>query len=140
MERGELGIENRYATLFVFEELIAHLERPRVEALYRKAGRWKQALDCWNFNQSVCDYIYALMSRYDVPVDVVTWRPQEFADVLHNKLWERRVPVRTTMTADYRSLSPWVATDPDVSVVYDPDPNHRFGYGFKAREFSLERF
>jgi len=138
MERGQLGIENRVSTVFIFENLIGHLQRPKTEFVYLKTRQWKQAVSCWVFDQHVCDYIYGLISRYDVPVDVVTWHGTEFAEALHTKLWDHRVPVRNTNSADYSSLSPWVATDTTISTVYDPDPNHRFGYGYKARDFSLE--
>jgi hypothetical protein len=30
--------------------------------------------------------------------------------------------------------------DPEVTTVYDADPHHRFGYGYKAREFNIGRF
>lgn len=140
MERGELGAPNRPSTVFVFEDLIAHLERPRVESIHLRLHQWNQALRCWTFDQKVCDYMYALMSRFDVPVDVFTWHSSEFAVAIHDALWERNVPVRYTTSGEYRALSPWVATDENIALVYDADPAHRFGYGFKAREFSLERF
>lgn len=135
MIRGKLGIEEQTATIFVFEELLAHLERSLPEKYAVRLGRWERALSYWVFDQRVCDYVHTLVSRYQVPVDILTWRPSPFAAVLHDRLWEMDVQVRETRSASYRAVSPWIATDPTVGVVYDADPNHRFGYGFKAREF-----
>ena len=89
--------------------------------------------------QAVCDRMHWLLSR-DVPVDVVTWRPHGFSEALRDLLWEHNVPVRDVKSGSYANLSPWVATDPYTSTVYDPDPDHRYGYGFKARDFFSERF
>lgn len=136
MIRGKLGVEDTKATLFVFEGLIATVTHPRWEAFCRRTARWDKALTYWRFDTQVCDYMHDLMSRWNAVVEVLTWREPPFAELLYNRLWELDVPVRDVRSAVYRHASPWLATDPRVSVVYDADPDHRFGYGFKAREFS----
>ena len=42
--------------------------------------------------------------------------------------------MRDVYAGEYKDISPNLATDPGVSTVYDPDPHHRFGYGYKARK------
>jgi len=140
MERGQLGVDDRPATVFIFENLVAVCARERVERAQLRLHRWTQALDLWDFDLAVCDYIYRLIDRFNLPVDVITWRPPGFAAVLHDRLWEMDVSVRDTRSGEYRLLSQRIATDPTISTVYDADPTHRFGYGYKAREFSIGRY
>jgi len=140
MERGQLGVDDRPATVFVFDGLIAVCEQPRLERWHLRLRHWDQALQAWTFDYRVCDYIYNLIGRYNLPIDVVTWRPSGFAAALHDRLWEMDVPVRETKSAVYRSLSQRIATDPMVSIVYDADESHRYAYGYKRREFSIGRY
>jgi hypothetical protein len=131
MERGQLGIEDQSVTAFVFEGLIAH----------PPSGRFRRKNDVtqWTFDIQVCDYIHDLITRRGVAVEVITWRTSGFAEAVHDQLWLMDVPVRQTRSGSYALLSHRIATDPTVSLVYDADPHHRFGYGFKAREFSIGR-
>jgi hypothetical protein len=140
MERGELGVAYKPVTVFVFEGLIAQLKSPKTERLNLRAHRWDAALYNWAFDQQVLDYINAALQRFEAIVDVFTWHPPEFAQRLHDYLWQVDVPVRETKSTRYDVMSIRVATDPEVSIVYDPDPAHRWGYGFKAREFDPRRF
>ena len=136
MLRGQLGRAERDKVLFVFEGLVGTLpERSRQEARCIRRKRWEWALDYWSFDYQVLDYINRTMQYHDV--EVVTWKPAGFAAVLHDRLWAAEVFVDATKSASYRSLSQRTATDTRVSLVYDPDPTHRWGYGFKAREFSI---
>lgn len=135
MERGQLGIDNHQSTVFVFDGLIGNLLRPRTHRALINMRQWEYALDLWEFDIKVCDYISALMSRYGLSVDVLTWQPQGFANALQDKLWKMRVPVQEVRSSTYRIESPHAATDDSISVVFDGDLTHRMGYGYKAREF-----
>jgi hypothetical protein len=140
VERGSIDPANEIsATVFVFEGLIAELGHPRAYWLARKLGRWERSLDAWDFDYQVLDYLDALINRYHIPVQVITWQPTSFAHVLHDRLYDLGAYVRSTTSTRYSSASPRIAVDPTVAVVYDVDPDHRFGYGFKARDFILER-
>jgi hypothetical protein len=137
MERGRLGVDERPSTVFVFEGLIGKLTRPITERTSLRLHQWGVALDQWQIDYRVCDYMKALASRHQVPIEVLTWHPEGFATVLHDRLWALDVPVRETKASVYEYASQWIATDPNVNTVYDVD--HRFGYGFKAREFDIGR-
>lgn len=139
MERGQLGIENQTSVVFVFEGLIAKISQPRLERLAIRAHQWESALALWEFDVQVCDYITTLVVKHEVPVDVITWHAKGFAEALHDRLWALDVPVRSTRERSYAAYSHRAATDNFINLVYDPDPAHRFGYGFKAREFSTGR-
>lgn len=144
MERGELAVGgSRPTTVFVFEGLIAHFSRSRLARLERTALRlhkWEIALDFWAFDQQVCDYMHRLIYAFELPVEVITWHPFGFDDVLHDRLWAMDVPVQSTTSGEYSSLSPRLAVNQEIGLVYDADPSHRFGYGFKCREFSVGRY
>lgn len=140
MERGKLGITDRPAIAFVFEGLIATLENCRREQIALKAHKWDIALDLWVFDLQVRSYIQTLIERYEVPVEVLTWRPIGFAEALHDRLWYYKVQVRSVRSTTYQIASQELATDSLVRMVYDADPAHRFGYGFKAREFNVGQF
>jgi hypothetical protein len=140
MERGQLGIENRPATVFVFDNLIAKLDHPQAEKFALRLHRWDLAVDAWTFQIPVCNYIEALIWRFKTPVEVITWRPQGFARALSDRLWERGLSVREVQSGDYVYFSPRFATDAEVTCVFDPDPAHLWGYGFKARPFDIGRF
>lgn len=136
---GNLGIERRSVTIFVFEELIAHLERPSFEKWALKGHKWAVALDCWEFDTDVCNWMYELMHRHNAVLDVMTWHPQGFADLVHERLWDIDIPVLSAKSAVFESVSPRLAIDDEVICVFDADPDHRFSYGFKSRELQLGR-
>lgn len=141
MELGQLGVpEPGPSVVFVFEGLIATLEQKRLEKTSIRLHRWEAALDCWAFDYRVLDYINAYMNRYQAYIQVITSRPPGFAELVHDRLWELDCTVDKTKSGNYRSLSQRFATDKAVGIVYDPDPAHRLGYGFKAREFNIGRF
>jgi hypothetical protein len=139
MERGSIDPAKEFpATVFVFDGLIAQLRHPRFFWAAKRMGRWERSLEAWAFDQMVLASMERLIDAYHVPLRVLTWQPVPFAQVLHARLYDIGVPVRSTESGTYESFSPRLAVDTDVATVYDPD--NRFGYGFKAREFSLERF
>lgn len=134
MERGKLGIDSRTTTVFVFDGLIAHLQRPRIERLALAAHQWDRAVNTWVFDVKVCDRMRELIDRYQQAVEVLTWRPKPFADVVSDRLLTLRIFVRSVETDTYTAASPRIATDRSVNAVYDIDPFHRHGYGWKCRE------
>lgn len=102
--------------------------------------QWETALSTWQFDLKVCDHINATIYRYSLPVDIITWRPQGFAEALLDRLWDLDVPVMNVHSSTYTWMSQHLATDVEVQSVYDPDPKHRHGYGFKGREFTAGTF
>lgn len=135
MERGDISVAATVRTAFVFEELIAHLQYPRRERAALRTHKYKVALEQWSFDFQVCDYMGDLTARFGVPVLVITWHSDGFAEALHDRLWRFEVPVAETRSWDYLTASPHIATDLSVDVVYDANPDHRFGYGWKCRQF-----
>lgn len=141
MERGEIGLEDGPATVFIFEGLVARCSRPRTESALLSLRRWEAAFDCWVFDIGVCDHIAALVDRFSVPVDIVTWHGPAFANLVHDRLWSMGARVRETRSEhSYTYTSQHAATDGSINQVYDADPLHRYGYGFKARQFTIGRF
>lgn len=137
MERCQLFFEVGPATIFVFDDLLAHLKNKRMEKVALAAHQWALAFDAWQADLVVCNYIRQFTEKYPtVPVELITWRPSGFADCIRDFTSDLRIPIRDVRFGSYEELSPSIATDNDVQIVYDPDPHHRFGYGFKARQFS----
>jgi hypothetical protein len=136
VERGDLAIDNRAATVFVFDGLIANCFRPQAVKWALRRRHWENAMDLWAFDHRVCNYMDALMRKYNVPVEVITWQPHGFARVLSDRLWEMQLPVRDVIAGTYKNMSQTIAIDTGVSTVYDPDPHHRYAYGYKVREVS----
>lgn len=136
MEHGQLGLQSTSTTVVVFEELIAHLSRRRSEKIAVRIQQWDLALGCWTFDYRVLDFLARFMFVHEMPIRVVTWRPPGFAEALHDYLWKMECPVNETVATDYRRISPLYATDAQIIAVYDADPDHRFGYGFKCRDYT----
>ena len=134
MERGDLAIDGRQATVFVFDGLIANCFRPKAEKWALRRRHWEAALDFWEFDHRVCNFMHSLMSRYGVPVEVITWHPWGFARVLSDRLNGMQLPVRDVQAAEFKQASQIIAIDPGITTVYDADPQHRMSYGFKVRE------
>lgn len=135
MDRGgDLAIDNRPAHVFVFDGLIANCFRPKAAKWDLRRRNYEAALDYWAFDHRVCNYMDAIMRRYNTPVEVITWQPHGFAKVLADRLWEMELPVREVTAGEYKNLSPNFAIDKNIGTVYDPDMSHRFGYGYKVRE------
>jgi hypothetical protein len=139
MERGQLGLDDRPSIVFVFDGLIAKLKSRRLLSLYCRAHQWEAALSLWEFDYRVCDYTAMMISRYGTPVEVLTWQPYGFGDILYDRLWEMDVQVRSVRCSEYIYETSHIATDPSASLVYDANPEHRFGYGFKCRDFDPAR-
>lgn len=139
MERGELAVgASTPTTVFVFEDLVAHLKHPKWEKAALKVHGWASALDAWEMDFQVCAYMRHMTWNYGVPIRVITWRPQGFADMVGIHLTELDVPMSAPVRSEvYSDLSPRLAVDTDVNTVFDPDPAHRYSYGFKTREFDL---
>jgi hypothetical protein len=135
MERGKVAPFGRQVVYFVFDGLIATCQHQRQERTFLRLHQWSLAMDLWELEPKVCDWIFTVVG-YGYPVDVITWHPQGFADLISEKLWANDVPINEVHATEYRLISHRFATDNEVRCVYDPDPAHRFGYGFKAREFS----
>jgi hypothetical protein len=134
MERGELGITVEKKILFVFEDMLASVENKRAEKVFLRLHQWEAAVNCWHFRYTAMEHMRSILRRRDVTPGVITWHSHPFAQALKDRLWAMGLTVDVT-ASEYRFASPLFATDPDVLYVYDPDPEHRFGYGFKAREF-----
>jgi hypothetical protein len=137
VERGQIGIESRPSTVFVFEGLIAHQTHKNAERFALRLHQWEVALDTWIFDFNVCNYIELIIDRYRTPVEVITWRPRGFADALANRFSEIGLSIQEVKSGTYAYFSPRYAVDSAVTTVYDPDPMHSHGYGFKCREFNL---
>jgi hypothetical protein len=138
MERGKLDFGSKPTTVFVFDGLIGLLHHPKLEKIALATHRWRLAIDAWNFQYRVCDYINRLAS-YGVPIEVITWRPQEFAEEINSKLWSMDTAVQHVRSAVYEEANWQISVDINVNLVYDPDPAHRHSYGYKGRQFELER-
>ena len=138
MERGEIFSQGKPTRVFVFDSVIGELVHPLVEKAALRVRRYEAAFDAWNIRPKVCDYMRRLSEQYDTPIEVITWRPHGFADVINDRLWGLDVYVSRVRALEYQDASPLFATDTTVSCVYDDDPAHRVGYGWKCREFSLE--
>jgi hypothetical protein len=139
VERGQLGLDDRPAIVFVFDGLIAKLKSKRLSQLYLRSHQWAAALALWEFDYRVCDYMAMMVDRFGQPIEVITWQPYGFADVLYDQLWDLHVQVRSVTCSEYFYSSQHIATDNAISLVYDANPEHRFGYGFKARDFDPAR-
>lgn len=135
MEKGEIAAWGRPIVYFVFDGLVAEVSNERTERAFIRLHRWAMALDLWAFNITVLDWMHQVMGRNFI-VNVITWHPAPFAELVNAKLWDLDVPVLDVMSTEYRLVTHRFGTDPEVRCVYDPDPAHRFGYGFKGREFS----
>jgi hypothetical protein len=136
VERGEIGVWNETTTVFIFEDLIAQCVHPRMEKAALSFNRWEAALGWWEWDVQVLDHMHDMMSRYESRIEVYTWRPPGFAEAVYERLWQLSVEVAgVTSQPSYQYLSHLLATDNSVTAVFDADPAHRHGYGFKGRAF-----
>lgn len=137
MLHGELAPGGQPTTVFIFDGLIAKLTSPRMNKFALKMRRYEMAIDdAWEFEIEALDYINHLAGKYGIPIEVVTWQPHGFARALQERFESMDVSVQRTKSEIYRHISPTIATDNEINMVYDPDPDHRFGYGYKARDFN----
>ena len=85
MELGELGVDETPAIVLVFEGVLAHCTHPILERAALRVRGWTAAVDQWEFDYKVCDMANQLMSR-GAMVEVLTWHPAGFAEVVHDRL------------------------------------------------------
>ena len=140
MQGGTLADDfpGRPKALYVFEGLLAVCSAERAEARAIRWGRWQRAMDLWVFNMHVLQFLRQFNTRFEKNFDVVTWHPGAFAELLCDRLDDLGVHPQKVFADNYRLLQLDVAMSPDYDVVFDPDPAHAHGYGFKCRQVDYQ--
>lgn len=137
MKNGDISNEVVPRLALVFEGLVGVLSSPReqaVEALARKAKRWKRAVSAYSLNDPMVRRIWDTTWRLGFNIDVVTFLGEGFCSALRERLEdEDQLPISKVWASTPQRLSREIAYMPELAAIYDPDPSHRFTYGGKGR-------
>lgn len=133
MEKGDLSNKVSPRILLVFEGALGFCRNETKAArLYRK-GRHQQALnEYWLLNETMVHRILWLFHKKDITFEVVTFLGHEFAVELKYWLDSLDIPVHRVWETTPTNLGRSIAYMPDLSYVYDPDPERWLMYGAKG--------
>lgn len=136
MQAGDLSNKVPPRALFIFENTIGRYTSPAAalkEKTYLRLRRWKKAVDCWEIPEHAMALLWDCAWRWDVRFDVVTFRPQGFAEELQALLDADAIPFSNIWASTPEKLARKLSFMPDVLYVYDADPAHKLTYGNKGR-------
>lgn len=140
MEKGDISNEVSPRLVVVFEGLIASLpEGAKARAQYDslvKKEKWSEALALFEINELMAKHVLDLVWRQRFTVDVVTFIGPEMAELIEKRMDDEGIPIGRVFHTSSVLLGRSVAYRPDIAVIYDPDPSHRFTYGSKGRIMS----
>ena len=120
MERGDL--DNRAVqmrVIFIWDGLLAHLQHPTREALCLRTKAFRLAFECWEPDEHYEAVLKDYTMRYDVRVDVVTYRPS-FTPYIEKRYDQLNLGVAHVWWMTATSLARRVSSMGDVNTIFYP--------------------
>lgn len=127
----------------VWEGLLGLLPDPKVaaqEEKFRRKGKWKQAVACYEVNEMLARKVWDLVWRFSFELDLLTYHGHQFAVELEERMDNEGMPFRRVWSEQPNILARRLSLQPDIRTVYDPDPAHQFTYGSKGRVLLPEQY
>jgi hypothetical protein len=134
VQKGELGTGTERRIIFIWEGAVAELPDKRaVQAMERLKGAlklWDQALSYWNINSFAIQWMWSMLARTNLRIDVaVTTRPDGFGKAVARLVEYSNWPIRYVFTQPAENLGRMLPTMPDVDRVYYGREEQRWAYG-----------
>ena len=144
MERGDIGEVGWHPMriVLIWEGVCASPpERPGLrERFAQRRGRsedWDAAVRAWEVHEKPLQRVVAIDMR-GIPVDIVTFLGEEYADALRDRLDRMHVPVtRVDWYEDVASFARDLRMSPDVQHVVDSDSERLKHYGRRGLAVQL---
>lgn len=136
MQKGDIDNVVVPRDMLVFEGLLGVIPDERIakhEQKFRAKKRWQDALDCYEINDLLVRKMWHMVWYYSLEIDLVTYHPRGFRDVLEVRMENENIPVRRVYSEEPGALARRLVTMPYVRTIYDPFPDHQFLYGGKGR-------
>ena len=131
MEHGDLSNIVSPRILLIFEGSLGYLPEESRKRFLRviRRGRWDLAVRYWKLNEMYVRQILYLYHKRNVNIEIVTFLGEDFAGELAACLDEEGVVVHDVWASTPTLLARKIAYMPDLSMVYDPDPDRWLTYG-----------
>ena len=100
MQAGDISNDVAPRFVFVFEGLLASLPTPIAvaqEKTYARLHRWKKAAALWKIDGTVQSHMWDLVWRYDFGLDVITYKPADYAEAIEDMLDRHQMPAARVM-------------------------------------------
>lgn len=135
MQHGDLSNVVTPRIVIVFEGAVGFLmneyDKKYLKALKRE--RWWEAISYWKLNNQMLGRLWYLFAKKSVTLDVCTWMGEGMAEAIADLLNDNNIPVQSVWASTPDRLARELAYIPDISLIYDPDPDHVFTFGGKGR-------
>lgn len=134
MQYGDLSNQVSPRILLIFEGSLGYLadvDRRKYAKVVRR-GRWDLAVRYWHFNEMYVRQILWLYHKRNVNVEIVTFLGEDFAGELAARLDEEKIVVHDVWASTPTMLARQIPYMPDLSQVYDPEPDRWLTYGSKG--------
>lgn len=135
MQGNDLSNEPVPRLLFVFEGLIGNLpdKRKAQESFAVKTHRWEKAVRYWDIDSRMVAHMWDIVWRHRFSFDVVTFKPEPFAEALTQRFEQMRLPVSWVQAYESSdALSRELPYMPDVYRVFDGEASRQFHWGSKG--------
>ena len=122
--------------VLVWEGLFGLILDPKIRAMEQKycdKGQWKYAVSCYEINELLARKVWDLTWRFNIEIDLLTYRGREFAVALAERMDNENLPFRRVWSEDPHVLARNLAITPDIRTIYHPDTDRQFLYGGKGR-------
>lgn len=138
MKHGDLSSRISPRILLVAEGALIGLADDKMFDKWVARRRWDKAVECWFINELMARQILYLYWKKDVNIELVTFIGQEFCDALRTRMERESIPVSMVWFTTPTILARRIAYMPDLSSIYDPDPDRWLLYGSKGRYIQKE--
>lgn len=120
--------------IVVFEGLLGWLDAGKVDEYTKHVAEehWNSAVSCFTFNNDVINRILYLTWKSNYNIHVVTWFPQQAADVIADRLDSLSIPVRSVFSSTPEDMAKMLVYNNDITCIYDPVPQHVLTFGSKG--------
>lgn len=133
---GDISNEIAPRIILIFEGLVARLpDRAAAakEQWYCRTRRWKKAVRMWEIEEITSKRMWDYSWRQHIQIDIVTYKPEEFADALGEYLDQASLPYGHLWSATPTQMARAMASLVNVIAVFDPNPAHANLYGPRGR-------
>jgi hypothetical protein len=134
LQRGDLSNAPVPRILVIYDNLLAKVPEHKEKNLALAKLRNDPAgmFTCYEIDQMAAGQLLRICLRDNVNVTVVTWMDDPASQYISDELEYYGIPVRNVIRDTPYLLAQRLSFNPDVTCVYDPDPEHVLLFGSKG--------
>lgn len=131
MQGGDISNETAPRIIIVLDDLLLRVPRSkrRIEKAWVRVGQWERAAKLHVLDEEVRMYMWDLIWRSGLSVDLATFQPAPYAEALRGRLDEYGLSFGHLMVTSPGEMARQMAFLPHVKFVYYAVPERNFMFG-----------